>query len=447
MSYNETTGSLTTYGEDVGPYVAISHVWADGLGSNTEKGLPTCQIKRIHKYVCQLLPGGTPAFWIDGLCIPEERELRKMAIRKMGDTYKRALKVLVFDESIRTLCSPNNPPEENVFRISMCPWMQRVWTLQEALLAEELYFEFAEEIIVPAHALRGAMMEERYDQYGFPTFKTIVVERLPIWGILGPRQQTYGFEEIVSLLVHRMTSKPSDEPLAIAGLLNVDTKKLDVDGKTDLESRLQALFLEIETFSAELLWTIYPRMEQSPGFRWAPASLTFVGELSRKNVPSVMANRYVFHGDAVCSSRGITTERVVPVLYFTDVHIAGDRHDPSLDSIFLHDSPRGALYQMDNVPCRHATVRTFNGIVFGSPSHLGVMPEGTRVPTVAVNILDCERLGPVLEEGEDVEEAREGLPPIVCEFVQHVDVSHRQIMLSSTRALRCRLIMSRVTFR
>ena len=57
MSYDETTGGLTIQSEDEGPYVAISHVWADGLGSNTERGSPTCQIKRMHKYVCKLLPG------------------------------------------------------------------------------------------------------------------------------------------------------------------------------------------------------------------------------------------------------------------------------------------------------------------------------------------------------------------------------------------------------
>ena len=29
---------------NAGPYVAISHVWADGLGSKTEVGLPKCQV-------------------------------------------------------------------------------------------------------------------------------------------------------------------------------------------------------------------------------------------------------------------------------------------------------------------------------------------------------------------------------------------------------------------
>ena len=276
---------------------------------------------------------------------------------------------------------------------------------------------------------------------------------LPIWEILQEgRHQTYDFEKVVSLLVHRMTSKPSDEPLAIAGLLNVDIGKLDVDGRTDLESRLQALFLEVKTFTAEFLWRLPPfRMERSPGFRWAPTSLASVWFV----LPQNMHMKTEPYGNVVCSSQGITTERIVPVLYFADVHMAGDRDDPTVDKIFINDPPREALYRFYNTaPHHHATVRTFNGIVLRSALELGARPEGTHTSAIVVNIVDfgsSKRLsGEVLEDEGDVEEAGESPSPIVCEFVKYsaiVHCKHFQYSFQPSLTLPCRLIMARVTFR
>ena len=61
-------GQLAVKGASEGPYVAISHVWADGLGSTTEEGLPRCQVERLSKLASQLLPGG--GFRQDGPCVP-----------------------------------------------------------------------------------------------------------------------------------------------------------------------------------------------------------------------------------------------------------------------------------------------------------------------------------------------------------------------------------------
>ncbi|KAK0236550.1 hypothetical protein EDD85DRAFT_576878 [Armillaria nabsnona] len=123
------------------PYIAISHVWADGLGSTTEVGLPTCQINRLASIARRLIPSG--AFWMDALCVPEKRDLRKRAIGLMAETYRNADAVLVIDSGIRS-CSVFAPLEERLLHIISSGWMQRLWTLQEALLARKLIFEFAD---------------------------------------------------------------------------------------------------------------------------------------------------------------------------------------------------------------------------------------------------------------------------------------------------------------
>lgn len=128
---------------DAASYVAISHVWADGMGSITEDGLPTCVVKRIAGLVQQLLPE-TGAFWMDSLCVPDVESLRKDAIKLMSQTYRDSAKVLVIDDCIRSQCSERKTWEENLFRIATSGWVRRVWTLQEGLLARDLYFEFVE---------------------------------------------------------------------------------------------------------------------------------------------------------------------------------------------------------------------------------------------------------------------------------------------------------------
>ena len=39
----------------VGDYVAFSHVWVDGLGSSTEKGIPRCQASRFGPAKCYVV--------------------------------------------------------------------------------------------------------------------------------------------------------------------------------------------------------------------------------------------------------------------------------------------------------------------------------------------------------------------------------------------------------
>ncbi len=61
----------------------------------------------------------------------------------MAETYRNADAVLVIDSGIRS-CSLSAPLEERLLHIISSGWMQRLWTLQEGLLARKLIFEFAD---------------------------------------------------------------------------------------------------------------------------------------------------------------------------------------------------------------------------------------------------------------------------------------------------------------
>src|SRR5438552_215418 len=122
-------------------YVAISHVWADGLGSSSEIGLPECQIRSLSLDVlgsyntAQFSDEAIIPFWIDSLCVPSQRNLRRTAIGIMAKTYANASVVLVLDEGIRQIYSTDSILEK-MFVIFVSAWVQRLWPLQEMLLGE-----------------------------------------------------------------------------------------------------------------------------------------------------------------------------------------------------------------------------------------------------------------------------------------------------------------------
>ncbi|KAI0694829.1 hypothetical protein C8Q76DRAFT_571965, partial [Earliella scabrosa] len=257
------------------PFIAISHVWADGLGSTTEVGLPTCQLERIAGYARQLVSNG--AFWVDSLCVPETRDLRKAAIRLMAETYRRADAVVVFDAGIRQRCTAAAHLKETALWIATSGWMQRVWTLQEALLARELYFEAADGLLSMAR-LRGALdhANELVPSVLGPFPRepfTLMYSHPSLTRLIHRAVRRTSFQDVISLLKSRTTSKPEDESIAIAGLLGVDVAKLLAE--EDADTRMRALFLELKTLPAGILFNGAPKLP-FPGFRWAPRSLSAV---------------------------------------------------------------------------------------------------------------------------------------------------------------------------
>ncbi|KAI0770587.1 hypothetical protein C8Q74DRAFT_1276317 [Fomes fomentarius] len=240
-----------------GPYIAISHVWADGLGSTTEQGLPECQVAHIASLSRELVPNG--AFWLDSLCVPgDDRALRRSAIRLMANGYRNADKVLVFDAAIRQLSRSAMPLKEIILRIAMSSWMYRVWTLQEALLARELYFEFAD-MLVSLASLRAAYKHcrEPVPSSLGPVHRDLFMSnhcRIPSLSRLlsdwSPSDAKYSFEDIVRMLNRRSTGKSEDETLAIARLLGIDVAELLA--VEDADARMRIFFLNLKTVPASI---------------------------------------------------------------------------------------------------------------------------------------------------------------------------------------------------
>ncbi|OCH92344.1 hypothetical protein OBBRIDRAFT_455405 [Obba rivulosa] len=264
-------------------YVAISHVWADGLGSTTEVGLPMCQVRRLATLAHRLVPGG--ALWLDGLCIPEEKEMRKRAIGLMGRTYRDAHVVLVIDAGIRS-CSTKATIQERLLRVVTSGWAQRMWTLQEALMAEQLVFEFADgltsiqELFTSCHGLLFN-----------PVIRFLLREMRQLTGSFLRESPAIKFGHISSALEFRTTSKPEDETLAIASLFNVSAFELATLAP---EERMRTLLLKIRDLPSDVVFLRGPKLSE-PGFRWAPSSF----------MSSDRGDVHLAKCDAICTEEGL----------------------------------------------------------------------------------------------------------------------------------------------
>jgi len=296
------------------PYVAVSHVWADGLGSTTEGGLPACQIRRLAAVTAQLVPGG--AFWMDALCIPEKRDMRKRAIGLMARTYRDATAVLVVDAGIRS-CLLSAPLEEKLLRIVASGWMQRLWTLQEAVLAKKLVFEFADGFL-PINELLPV---------GEGFFEALLMGLASeIYRLVKYRQAlqpgSFGIADVSNALSNRTSSRIEDETLAISGLLDVDAFELV---NLSPEQRMKTFLLRVEKLPPSIIFMSGARLDQ-PGFRWAPRTL-----MQKLGPP--MGN---YTCVASCTPDGLVAEYAT--LYFTETRITGQ------ETVFFHDFTRRCIY-------------------------------------------------------------------------------------------------------
>ncbi|SJL00896.1 uncharacterized protein ARMOST_04210 [Armillaria ostoyae] len=330
-------------------YVAISHVWADGLGSTTEDGLPTCQLRRLSELTRRLLPQERGALWMDALCVPVVKEMRKRAIKLMAKTYKDAAVVLVLDAGIRS-CSLDAPVEEKLLRILTSAWMQRLWTLQEALLAQKMFFELADSRLVSLEELIP-WGEESCTMDGLKWLLLREMAPIVIFSQATPTEPvnhlflhktSFDLGTIGHALVKRTTSRKEDETLAIASLLGVDVSKL-LDVSTH-EERMKILLLELRFIPSGIIFSTGEKLTE-PGFRWAPRS--FLGQASPNT-----------DRQALCTPNGLAGK--YPWFYFDEITI---EHN---EMWLLRHRERGCCYLVEDGILDPSNY-TCNGILLSSP--------------------------------------------------------------------------------
>ncbi|KAI4192264.1 MAG: hypothetical protein LQ348_003222 [Seirophora lacunosa] len=277
-------------------YVALSHVWADGLGNPKATALPRCQLSRLKSLVDNLdfnyLPWTAASellenasemlLWCDTLCCPvQDKEAKKMALQQMYRTYESASVVLVLGRGLTSHREGRASVIQECLRVATSRWMTRLWTLQEGALPAKknrLWFQFTK-TAWPLSFLHDSLFEVFGTDIHWRGVIEGVFRRLTTFTFLfkNANFESHGadFQSVSRGLLYRSVTVPSDEPLLIATLMGLDLSRILA---CKPRKRMIILWRMIATAPSgvdkDILFHTVPKLKRR-GLRWAPRSLLF----------------------------------------------------------------------------------------------------------------------------------------------------------------------------
>lgn len=266
------------------PYIAISHVWADGLGNPKANALHRCKLHRLRTLVDAVNASDpdrtTPKYngsliWLDTLLSPaKDGPGKQIAIEKIRLVYKQAKHVLVLDAGLMAYPARSQEAPEMLVRIFTSGWMRRLWTLQEGALAKSLYFQFKDEARSLNELTMSVFLVKTNMLYRALTHD-VHKEMLGLMGFFNMEAVGGDISLLDRALQFRSVSVASDEPLCIGTLLSLDLNAILQVEETQ-EVRMEKVW---ELFGAknggipsQVLFLEEPRLA-ARGWRWAPKSL------------------------------------------------------------------------------------------------------------------------------------------------------------------------------
>ena len=280
---------------EVDVYVAISHVWSHGMGNNKSNSIWECQLRYLARAVKELYPGleGPVFFWFDTICFPlQPIEAYNLAMQKMRITYENADKVLVVDASLRTVDESPLSTNECMIRIGSSPWMRRLWTLQEGILAEKLYFQFAKNAFDMDHAYNKyfqqdwdqTMQQEWVNCNPLSIYVSMLVREVRM---IVQDSPISWFGAVACGMAYRSTSVSSDEALCLAVLLDLDMNSILSISENQRMQQLWTLIGETGFIHPNALFAGSEKID-TEGFGWAPRSLL------KANAPELFVQKAPF---------------------------------------------------------------------------------------------------------------------------------------------------------
>ena len=261
-------------------YVAISHVWADGMGNPNENSLPQCQLARLSDAVDSMDNGGQRAMiWLDTFCCPVDPDAKRIALSRMRRTYFEARKVLVLDSTLYCYNSHDLHPAEINARLLTSPWMRRLWCLQEGALARStglwVYFKDGP-VHMPVLWTRLYVLSTQDLKYG-PLLRDMFNDTSPLSldnYYYNTPKSTPNLALLDRALSYRNTTVASDEPLCIATLMDLNIDKILLLCGEERMAMVWNLIAEKNEggLPSRMVFLEGPKLERK-GYHWAPSTL------------------------------------------------------------------------------------------------------------------------------------------------------------------------------
>jgi hypothetical protein len=288
------------------PLERVSLTKFSGLGNLERNAIPQCQLLRLQRLVNDLYePVERPVpFWLDTMCVPLRRRFRGTAIVDMAKIYKHADKVLVLDSSLSQASTTDSPPIELHMRIMASSWAQRLWTFHETALARRLHYQFTDRALTrrqltdlllqslrsydrqhPSHCGSGHLdLNLTYGSEARKIGFSRILQSDPIareaifWlkeleksSSMELERDADRLQAISNPLRWRSTSRPEDETICLAGLLDLTIhQRLFLFGIPHSE-RMKLLILQLDSVPADIIFVDLPRVLDEE-FSWIPIS-------------------------------------------------------------------------------------------------------------------------------------------------------------------------------
>jgi hypothetical protein len=253
-------------------YIAISHVWSDGMGNPQQNAIRPCLIRYLNFCVQKVFEGlklgAEPKFWLDTICVPlSPREARDAAIENMRRVYANASSVLVITQDLISRPLPSTF-QETVVRICQSKWFKRLWTMQEGILAKSLAFQFEN------HAIDYDFLDDRLHLEIHATTDTssLVGSRanLMVSNLITMQGSDKSRESLfISFwfnVRHRATSRPSDQAVCASIVCNLDLRPVLAADDVD---KMRVFWKTCRDIPFGVFWANGPRFDLET-MRWAP---------------------------------------------------------------------------------------------------------------------------------------------------------------------------------
>lgn len=261
--------------EAVVDYIAISHVWSDGLGNVEQNAVPSCQLGRLAGFVRSLPEpfAGTQHIWLDTICVPPDAagmdEAQGLALERMRDAYEKATAVLVLDRTLYSVPAFGKSVLELLVRTFVSPWMRRLWTFQEGCLAPTSFIQFEDGAIDLDKTMDQIMETE--DIVVDAVFLPALLDRFKsLRGFFkGDQPQSSKLNAIARSTGFRSTSVATDEALCLGALLGLDMKRIVASNP---ERRMHTLWGMLSQAPMSLVFS-YDDLIPERGLGWAPRTL------------------------------------------------------------------------------------------------------------------------------------------------------------------------------
>lgn len=252
-------------------FVALSHVWAEGLGNPFDNALHSCQLTRLSEMTAQMNPNGVALpLWIDTLCVPVgPQTLHELAMLHMREPYQQAAFVLVLDSYLSEVKAEDIDTMEIFGRLLCSTWTQRLWTLQEGRLGKEVYFRFADRVV----NLRDQYLKTNFQRVPSQAHRSVQLDLIFSYDASRFADSLADYNGSITntrrALRTRAVSVASDEALCVSCLMNIE---LDDIVAAPPEDRMATLWRKFNRVPVGMVFSRAQCKLATTGLRWAPES-------------------------------------------------------------------------------------------------------------------------------------------------------------------------------